>query len=61
MSSAGYTMEITIERLPSGNFILRNERGYRVCEAISGSELAEFIEKQVERGLITLMVEPEKP
>ena len=24
MSSTGYTMEITIERLPSGNYIMRN-------------------------------------
>ena len=42
MSSAGYTMEITIERLPSGNYIMRNERGYLLCEVISGSELAKI-------------------
>ena len=57
MSSAGYTMEITIERLPSGNYIMRNERGYLLCEVISGSELAKFVEKHLERGLFTLRVD----
>ena len=61
MSSTGYTMKITLERLPSGNFVLRNERGYRVCEAINDSQVAKFIEKQVEGSLFTLKVEPEKP
>ena len=61
MNSAGYTMEITIERLPSGNYIMRNERGYLLCEVIDGSELAKFVEEHLERGLFTLMVESEKP
>ena len=56
MSSDGYTMGITIERLPSGNYIMRNERGYLLCEVISGSELAKFVEKHLERGLFTLRV-----
>ena len=57
----GYTMEITIERLPSGNYIMRNEHGYLLCEVIDGSELAKFVEEHLERGLFTLMVESEKP
>ena len=61
MSSTGYTMEITIERLPSGNYIMRNEHGYLLCEVIDGSELAKFVEEHLERGLFTLMVESEKP
>ena len=61
MSSDGYAMEITIERLPSGNYILRSERGHLLCKVISGNELAKFIEKQVEGSLFTLKVEPEKP
>ena len=61
MSSGGFAFGVTVERLPSGNFMLRNERGYRVCEAISGSELAKFIEKHLEGSLFTLKVELKKP
>ena len=57
MSSNGYIMEIAIERLPSGNYNLRNERGYLLCEVISGSELAKFAEKHLERGVFTLRVD----
>ena len=56
MSATGYTMQITIQRLPSGNFNMLNERGYLICRVVDGSELAKFIEKQFEigEGLFTL-------
>ena len=61
MSHDGFAFEVTIERFPYGNFIMKNERGYIISEVIRGSELAKVIEEQLERGLFTLRVQLEKP
>ena len=50
MSTTGYTMKITIEQLPSGHFIMRNEQGDRIWDVTSDSDLATFIEKMLEKG-----------
>ena len=47
---AGYTMEITIEQLPSGHFIMRNEQGDRIWDVTSTGDLVKFIEKMLEKG-----------
>ena len=63
MGDDGFVLEVTIDRLPSGNFNMLNERGYLICRVVEGSKLAEFIEKQFEigEGLFTLTIQLEKP
>ena len=53
MGDDGFVLEVTIERLPSGNFNMLNERGYLICRVAEGSKLAEFIEKQFENKTVT--------
>ena len=50
------TWEVTTERLPSGNYIIRDERGHLLFEVASGSKLAEFIEKHLSDSALTLNV-----
>ena len=50
MSTTGYTMQITIEQLPSGHFIMRNEQGDRLWDVTSTGDLVKFIEKMLEKG-----------
>ena len=54
MGDDGFVLDVVIDRLPSGNFNMLNERGYLICRVVDGSKLAEFIEKQFENktGLI---------
>jgi hypothetical protein len=63
MGDDGLVIEVTIERLPSGNFNMLNERGYLICRVADGSKLAEFIEKQFENktGSFTLTMQLKKP
>ena len=64
MSDDLLLLEVTIERLPFGNFIIKNERGSIIGEVISGSKSAKFIEKQLERPAFlqfTLRVGLKKP
>ena len=61
MGDDGVVLEITIERLPSGNFNMLNERGNLICRVVDGSELAKFIQKQFEKSLFTLRIQLEKP
>ena len=63
MGDDGVVLEITIERLPSGNFNMLNERGNLICRVVDGSKLAEFIEKQFENktGSFTLTMQLKKP
>ena len=60
MGDNGFVLEVTIDRLPSGNFNMLNERGYLICRVADGSKLAEFIEKQFESGRVTftLRIQP---
>ena len=50
MSTTGYKMQITIEQLPSGHFIMRNEHGDRIWDVTSTGDLVKFIEKMLEKG-----------
>ena len=50
MTTTGYTMQITIEQLPSGHFIMRNEHGDRIWDITSTGDLVKFIEKMLEKG-----------
>ena len=50
MSTTGYTMKITIEQLPSGHFIMRNEQGDRIWDVTSTGDLPTFIEKMLKKG-----------
>ena len=61
MGDDGFVLEVIIDRLPSGNFNMLNERGYLICRVVDGSELAKFIEKQFEKSLFTLRIQLEKP
>ena len=63
MGDDGFVLEVTIDRLPSGNFNMLNERGYLICRVVEGSKLAQFIEKQFENktGSFTLTMQLKKP
>ena len=63
MGDDGFVLEVTIDRLPSGNFNMLNARGYLICRVVEGSELAKFIEKQFESKTVTftLTIQLEKP
>ena len=63
MSDDGFEIKVIIDRLPSGNFNMLNERGYLICRVVDGSKLAEFIEKQFEKKTVTftLTMQLEKP
>ena len=63
MGDDGLVLEVTIDRLPSGNFNMLNKRGYLICRVVDGSKLAEFIEKQFENKTVsfTLTMQLEKP
>ena len=50
MTTTGYTMQITIEQLPSGHFIMRNEHGDCIWDITSTGDLVKFIEKMLEKG-----------
>ena len=50
MSTTGYTMQITIEQLPSGHFIMRNDHGTVSGDVTSSGDLVKFIEKMLEKG-----------
>ena len=60
---ATFVLDVIIDRLPSGNFNMLNERGYLICRVADGSKLAEFIEKQFENktGSFTLTMQLKKP
>ena len=63
MGDDDFVLEVIIDRLPSGNFNMLNERGYLICRVTDGSKLAQFIEKQFESKTVTftLTIQPEKP
>ena len=55
MGDDGFVLEVIIDRLPSGNFNMLNERGYLICRVADGSKLAQFIEKQLKIKQVHLL------
>ena len=63
MGDDGFVPELIIDRLPSGNFNMLNERGYLICRVVEAIKLAQFIEKQFENktGSFTLTMQLKQP